>query len=185
MTKTAREEWRPIPSLEGRYEASSLGRIRSVSRDIPTKGGATRPFVGSMLKQNIRDSGYVNVSVSVAGKTKTLSVHRLVAEAFTPNPLNKPTVNHIDGIKANNKSENLEWCTRSENTQHAVDTGLLKQYRSSWYERYCKRGHERVLTNIVVHKRSLSVQCKRCLTMSSTASSRRLRARTALYGEEK
>jgi hypothetical protein len=68
--------------------------------------------------------GYMRVKL--LGKTK--KVHRLVAQAFIPNPDNKPTVNHIDGNRSNNCVENLEWATYSENKQHAYDTGLTKGY---------------------------------------------------------
>lgn len=63
------------------------------------------------------------------GQKRTFRVHRLVAMAFLPNPQNKKEVNHIDGNKENNSLENLEWSTRQENAQHAVDTGLIKPRR--------------------------------------------------------
>lgn len=64
-------------------------------------------------------TGYVRVNIRQGGRWKTVSVHRLVADAFIPNPQNKPCVNHIDGNKANNNAENLEWCTHSENESHS------------------------------------------------------------------
>jgi hypothetical protein len=95
------------------YRIGTDGRIWSEARDI-------------MLKSHINDRGYVNAYLSKNGKVKTLRVHRLVAEAFIPNPDNKPEVNHIDGNKLNNRVDNLEWVTRRENRQHAWDMGLDK-----------------------------------------------------------
>jgi len=71
-------------------------------------------------------SGYQVLNLSFKGKTKTFYVHRLVAQAHIPNPENKATVNHIDGDKSNNQVSNLEWATRSENSKHGYDSGLIK-----------------------------------------------------------
>lgn len=68
--------------------------------------------------------GYLRVSLSVRGRMRIVSVHRLVATAYIPNPLGKRCVNHIDGDKANNRVANLEWATDSENWKHAIRTGL-------------------------------------------------------------
>lgn len=67
------------------------------------------------------------MTLSKQHKNKKILVHRLVAQAFIPNPCNKPQVNHIDGNPQNNFIENLEWVTNSENTQHAWNTGLRKR----------------------------------------------------------
>ena len=71
--------------------------------------------------------GYLYVNLCKGGKPKNFFVHRLVALCFIPNPENKPEINHIDGHPLNNHVSNLEWCTRSENVQHAFDTGLMPQ----------------------------------------------------------
>lgn len=108
-------EKKEIARLGGKYSITSDGKLYS---NISNK----------YLKQQI-NKGYYYVSLRLDGRTgkcTTVKVHRLVAEAFIPNPDNKPYVNHIDGNKQNNNVSNLEWCTPKENTQHAKDTGLMK-----------------------------------------------------------
>lgn len=96
-----------IPSLDGRYLASSLGRIRSLANHY------TIPLI---LKQRVNNAGYAVVDVRLPnGKRKSCYVHRLVAEAFIPNPYGLPQVNHRDEDKMNNVLENLEWCDRPYN----------------------------------------------------------------------
>lgn len=83
---------------------------------------------GRLMKQNKIGNGYLGIQTKIGGRkgeTYCLRVHREVALAFIPNPENKPQVNHIDGDKTNNKVENLEWVTYSENSIHAVETGLF------------------------------------------------------------
>ncbi|TYS91926.1 NUMOD4 domain-containing protein [Rossellomorea aquimaris] len=112
--------WKPVGGYEGFYEVSSSGDIRGVER-VTTHG---RRIKSKLRKLYIGNHGYKFTMLNKDGKQKSLTVHRLVANAFIPNPENKGDVNHIDGNKMNNSVDNLEWLTRSENIRHAHKLGL-------------------------------------------------------------
>lgn len=114
------EMWRPIKGYEGSYEVSDMGNVRSLSRNITTKNGYTYVLNGRILRQNIRQNGYAGVILCKNGVYKPLSVHRIVAETFIPNPNNYPQVNHKDENKVNNRVDNLEWCTISYNVNYGT-----------------------------------------------------------------
>lgn len=104
------EIWKSVSHV---HEVSNLGRIRNLN--------------GNVLKPWISTTGYYNVKFIIEGTRKNIKLHRLICEAFIPNPDNKPDVNHIDGNKLNNNAWNLEWCTHLENMQHASSNGLINR----------------------------------------------------------
>lgn len=117
------EEWRPVVGYEGLYEISNLGRVKSVERDIDVTdryGHSYKYHVKEkIMKQGRRNDGYADVSLSSHGVTTLHCVHRLLAEAWIPNPYNLQYVNHKDLNKTNNSISNLEWVSNSENMRHA------------------------------------------------------------------
>ena len=119
-----KEIWKDIPEYEGKYQVSNIGNIRSLYFHR-TAGKICE------LKQQTTHDGYKRVPLSLHGNKKCMAVHVLVANAFIPNPDNKPQVNHIDGNKENNTVQNLEWVTGKENIHHAISTGL-RQARKNY-----------------------------------------------------
>lgn len=124
------EIWLPVMGYGDAYSVSNLGRVMRTARRRPWREAPAHrpsravPFEPSECRSYITRSGYPQVRIGPAGAQKTVSVHRLVAAAFVPNPRGVRCVNHIDGDKTNNRPENLEWVTHRENTVHAVKAGL-------------------------------------------------------------
>jgi hypothetical protein len=116
------EIWKDIKGFEGIYQVSDLGNIKSLNR-IDVRGLNRK---GKAKRGRINRYGYIQVQLWKNGKSIDKSLHRLVAEAFIPNPQNKPEVNHKDGDKQNNSVDNLEWSSSKENIEHAVNNGLRK-----------------------------------------------------------
>ena len=119
------EIWKDIKGYEGLYQVSNYGRVKSLEK-IDLKGYHRREKI---LITSCGSDGYCQVGLTKKNIRKMYKAHRLVAEAFIPNPENKPQINHIDGDKTNNVMKNLEWVTREENMQHAYKIGLTKGHK--------------------------------------------------------
>ena len=111
MSQDTREEWRPIAGFPN-YQVSNKGNVMNLK-------------TGRVIKNSIDCNGYMSVNLWKNNKLKHFRVHILVAQAFLPNPLNLPQVNHIDECKTNNDANNLEWCTASQNIRYSI----YRQYR--------------------------------------------------------
>ena len=126
------EEWKPIPGYEGLYEVSNYGRVRSYQLDSN----------GKILSTGKDGSGYCFVNLYKDGKAKKhCTVHRLVAEAFIPNPSNFPQVNHKDECKKNNYFGNLEWCSSAYNNSYGTRTRRIAEKISKPVVQLEKKGN--------------------------------------------
>lgn len=120
MEETNKEIWKDIPGYEGYFQVSSLGNFRSLDRIVKYKTSGTRKYPGKRLLVENMEDGYQRIVLMRDANRVRYMCHRLVALAFVPNPDNKPFVNHINGIRNDNRPENLEWCTQSENELHST-----------------------------------------------------------------
>jgi hypothetical protein len=112
------EEWRDIVGYEGLYQVSNYGRVKSCKFNKE-----------KILRSSINRHGYLYIIVCKDGIVKNYRIHKLVALAFIPNPLNKKTINHKYGIKIDNRASELEWNTHRENNQHAWNSGFCERTR--------------------------------------------------------
>lgn len=162
------EIWVDVVGFEGHYLVSNLGNIKS-------NKSYRKNTQGRLIKQTIRSNScqYKYVKLYLNNKQYCDAVHRIVARAFIPNPLNKPQVNHIDGNKHNNHSNNLEWVTVSENHKHAFRTGLRdneklrksmigRKFKSSSNYRYVSWDKNRNCWKVSIKYHQKTVFQKRC-----------------------
>lgn len=148
------EIWKPVVGYEGLYEVSSYGRVRSLDR----YDRMNRFCEGRILKLCANRLGYLKAGLCSNDKKKQYLVHRLVAEAFIPNPNNLPIINHKDENPSNNNVDNLEWCTAKYNSNYGTrndriratrlrngtSTGLSREeYYKKWYQEHKNEHNEK------------------------------------------
>ena len=142
--------WKEVPGYAGHYLVNECGEIKAIRNDV--LGRSYQPHI---MSQHLDKNGYhiVHFRTGAHGeKSTSYRVHRAVAQAFIPNPQNKPEVNHKDGNKSNNSADNLEWATTKENHQHARLTGL----RENVYNHKIVKQIDPTTNNVVATYNSLS-----------------------------
>lgn len=145
-----KEEWRNIKGFEGYYQVSNFGRVRSLDRKIyhPYDRVMTS-YKGKIMKASTRNKGYLGICLTKGNKQKSFLIHRLVAEAFIPNPNGYSQVNHIDENKKNNRVDNLEWCDCKYNVNYGSCIENMKNTRTN--NTYNQRPVKCLETGIIYH----------------------------------
>lgn len=134
-------EWKPIKGFEGLYEVSNTGMVRSLDHERKNKNGSYIQN-GKILKIGInKRTGYLMVSLSKDGKSKTQYIHKLVANAFIENPKEYKCINHLDENKNNNNVENLEWCNHKINDNHGTRNERISKKLSKKIKQYDLKGN--------------------------------------------
>lgn len=118
--------WKPVNGFEGLYEVSSDGQVRTVSRIASQKNGGLYPVKSKIKVARRTKSGYMQVALVRNNITHNTYLHRIIGEAFILKPEGCDVINHINGIKNDNRIENLEWVTSSQNNLHALENKLRK-----------------------------------------------------------
>lgn len=139
------EQWKPVAGFETLYQVSNLGRVKSLDRFVTQEGNKgtrfTRKYAGKILVKTKDKHGYESVCIAYDnGKKITRNVHRLVAEAFIPNPKNYPQINHKDENPSNNAVSNLEWCDSKYNINYGSRNFITSLKRSKGVKQISKNG---------------------------------------------
>lgn len=163
------EEWRDIKGLEGHYQVSDRGRVRSVNRIVRAGKNKQRKTNGRILVQWKTKHGYMHVNLGRRGKGV---VHRLVAMAFIPNPNNYPNVNHKDEDKTNNAVQNLEWCNHSYNALYGTCQERLLKHKNTPVEMIDKGTHK-VLAVFESMKKAMQITGVNKVTISMVCRGKR------------
>jgi hypothetical protein len=150
------EIWKDIKGYEGLYQVSTLGRVRSVSREVIDSIGRHSIKEGRILSlRNSTQTGYPTTNLTKDGKCASFNVHRLVAEAFIPNPNNLPCVNHKDESRNNNIVSNLEWCSYRYNNTYGTAVKRRNESLVRFYEK-----HNELLSPVVQYSKSGEIICE-------------------------
>jgi hypothetical protein len=167
------ERWLPISGWETHYEISDLGRIRTVPRRVPCKGGKTRQIRARIRRPSPTNCGYLTITLSRGQEVRHASVHPLVLEAFVgPRPPGMECC-HTDGDKTNNALSNLRWDTKKANELDAIRIGK----RPDPNRTHCRVGHELTEDNLYFIKAKPALkQCRKCFIVYNA----RRRAKTKL-----
>lgn len=140
LTGISDEKWKPVAGWEGLYEVSNKGRVRSLEKVIVRRDGFKTRKAGKFLSLDSREgTWYPRVMLREGDRNREELVHRLVAEAFIPNPDDLPLVRHLNDIKSDNRVENLAWGTHSDNMADSIRNG--KQSNQHRGKTHCLRGH--------------------------------------------
>jgi len=148
------EQWKDVVGYEGIYRVSNMGRIKSLSRKVDHEYSKKIFIKERILKGWLINSGYFSIGLSKDGYNSKKLIHRIVAEAFITNPENKPEINHKNGIKTDNRVENLEWCSSSHNKLHSFKMGLSPKPKRKGE----KNGRSKLTKNDVLQIRSIYPQ---------------------------
>lgn len=145
INRNSKEIWLPIPNFDGLYEASSLGNVRAPEKRIIGRLGIPYTRPAQQIRVVISQSnGYGYVRLSKNGKSKNYRVHRIVADLFVENPNGYNVVNHKDENKANNRADNLEWCTHDYNVHYGTGISRTRAWmmenRAKPIQQYSKSG---------------------------------------------
>lgn len=172
VNATHTEEWRPIPGFEDTHQASSQGRIRSMSRFVRYADGRSRGYPTQILKQSLGTTGYPRVNIATDGKNRSTKVHHLVAAAFMGQRPDGMDVCHNNGDRTDNRIENLRYDTRSANLKDAVRHGTNKNTAKT----HCPRDHEYTPENTYLNVKGRR-ECRTCTRARGLAAYYRTKGR--------